>query len=58
MEKFILKLSRHNVRCTTYNLVLVHISPKPPIYATILFKNFDNVLTKKLNNNLLLFCDT
>ena len=31
---------------------------KSPIYVTILFKNFNNVLTKKLNNNLLLFCDT
>ena len=26
--------------------------------TTILFKNFHNVLTKKHNNNLLLFCDT
>ena len=26
--------------------------------TTILFKNFNNVLTKNYNNNLLLFCDT
>ena len=61
MENSIIKLSWHDIRCVTYNLVLVYISPKAQVYVTLitlseityLFKNFNTVLTKKHNDNLL-----
>ena len=57
MENVIIKLSWHNVRCTTYNLVLVYLSPKAQFMLPNLL-NFNNASTKKHNNNLLLLCDT